>query len=218
MKITKFAQSCILIETNNKKILVDPGYIQFDESLLKDYWNNIDILLITHKHGDHFYEPAIQEIIKNEKTELYSSAEVAGMYPNTHFKIVKAGDEINQDDIKIEVVKAVHGYLPILRGAKDIIENIGYIISIEGKRVYITSDTIGFPNDYRCDILCLPVSDHGLIMGTYDGALFAKETGASLVIPIHMDNPLYPVDLVKLAKDFEGINYKVLGIMESLEV
>ena len=36
MKITKYNQSCLLIETNNKRILVDPGTIGYDESLLND--------------------------------------------------------------------------------------------------------------------------------------------------------------------------------------
>ena len=27
MKITKYPQSCLMIETNNKKILIDVGYI-----------------------------------------------------------------------------------------------------------------------------------------------------------------------------------------------
>ncbi|MBU0460828.1 MAG: MBL fold metallo-hydrolase, partial [Nanoarchaeota archaeon] len=53
MKITRFAQSSILIETEGKRILLDPGNLQYKESYLNNEWNNIDILLITHKHGDH---------------------------------------------------------------------------------------------------------------------------------------------------------------------
>ena len=33
MKITKFNQSCLLVETNNKKFLIDPGNIGYNESL-----------------------------------------------------------------------------------------------------------------------------------------------------------------------------------------
>jgi L-ascorbate metabolism protein UlaG (beta-lactamase superfamily) len=218
MKITKFAQSCILIETGNKKILVDPGSILFDKSLLDDHWNNIDILLVTHKHVDHFYEPAIHEIIKNPKTKLYSSSEVAQAYPNIPMNIVKVGDVLNDGGIKIEVVKAVHGYLPYFRGSGEINENIGFIIETEDKRIYITSDTVGFKNDYKCDILCIPVSNHGLTMGPFDAALFAKETGASLIIPVHIDNPRFSVDLQDIDKNFTGLNYKIMGIKESITV
>ena len=61
MKITRYAQSCVLIEAKGKRILVDPGVIGHDESLLED-WKDIDLLLVTHKHGDHCHEEAIKEI------------------------------------------------------------------------------------------------------------------------------------------------------------
>ena len=218
MKITKFAQSCILIETNGKRILIDPGIISYDESLPVEYWNNIDILLVTHKHADHFNEPAIKEIVKNPKTKLYSSAEVNQTFPEITMNIVKAGDVINDDDLMIKVVKAVHGYLPYLRGDSEIHENVGYIIEAEGKKIYITSDTLCFKNDFKCDVLFVPVSGCGLVMGPFEASLFAKETEASLVVPIHMDNPRFPVDLSELDSKFSDINYKVMTIKESIEV
>lgn len=41
MKITKFPQSCLLIETKGKKILVDPGNLKYKEEYL-DIWNNVE--------------------------------------------------------------------------------------------------------------------------------------------------------------------------------
>lgn len=216
MKITKFAQSCILIESNSKKILVDPGSILFDESLLSEYWKEIDIILVTHKHYDHFCQTAIIEMLKNAKTNLYSSSEVARAYPEVDMNIVKVGDEITGDDFKIEVVDSVHGYMPFLKGDSEVNEGLGYIIEIEGKQIYMVGDSICFKNDYKCDILCVPVSGHGLVMGTFEAALYAKEVEASLVIPVHMDNPRFLVDKKALNGDFEGLNYKILEIKESI--
>nr|MCW1949578.1 hypothetical protein [Candidatus Shapirobacteria bacterium] len=112
-----------------------------------------------------------------------------------------------------------HGYIPPLRGEKEISESIGFILDIEGKRIYITSDTICFKNDYKCDILALPVSGHGVVMGVFESAFFAKETGASLVLPIHMDNIVFPVNKNELIKRFEEINlsYKILETGETVE-
>ena len=217
MKITKFTQSCLLIETRNKRILIDPGSINFDESLLANGWDDIDILLVTHKHSDHFCEPAVAEIVKNPKTKLYSSNEVAQFYPGIKFNVVADGDVIDEG-AKIEVVKAIHGFLAEMDDAREVIENIGFILTIEGKRVYVTSDTISFRNDYKCDILCIPVSDHGVVMGAFEAAMIYKVTGANLLIPVHMDNPRYPVDLGVLAKDLADVNYKVLAVGESLEI
>jgi len=218
MKITKFAQSCILIESNHKKILVDPGSILFDESLLAEYWNEVDVILVTHKHADHFCVPAISQMLKNAKTKLYSSSEVARAYSEIDVNIAKVGDGINGDDFKIEVVDSVHGYTPFLKGDGEIDEGLGYIIEIEGKRIYAVGDSICFMNDYRCDILCVPVSGHGLVMGTFEAALYAKVVEANLAIPVHMDNPRFPVDFNVLRSDFKDLNYRVLDIGERLVI
>jgi L-ascorbate metabolism protein UlaG (beta-lactamase superfamily) len=220
MKITRFAQSCILIETKAKRILIDPGFLQFDDSLLENEWNDIDVLLVTHKHADHCHVPAILEIIKNPKTKFYTSTEVANQYPELSPEIVKQGDIIILDEIKVEVVKAVHGYMPFLKNGKKVNENIGFIIDDGENRAYQTSDTICFNNDYRCDVLFVPVCNHGLVMGPFEAALFAKETKAKLVIPIHYDNPKFPVDINQVKKVFEAqeINYQILDIKESIEL
>ncbi len=218
MKITKFAQSCVLIETNGKKILIDPGSIQYEPSLLEK-WRSIDLLLVTHKHFDHCNPEAIKELAKNPKVKFYTSQEVLDYYPDLKAEKVKEGDIINLGKIKIEVVRAVHGYIPILKGEKEVNQNIGFIIQGD-KRIYITSDTICFKNDYKCDILIAPVTNYGIVMGPYETALFAKETGAKLVIPSHYDNPKYEVDLKKVQQIFdkEAINYKFLNIGESTEI
>lgn len=221
MKITKFAQSCVLIETKGKRILIDPGEIQYDESLLTDYWDNIDILLVTHKHGDHCNIEVIKAIMQNSKTKFYTSQEVADKYPEiSPTKTVKAGEIIELDDIKIEVTNAVHGFQPFLKGGNEIYENIGFIVDDGKKRVYQTSDTISFNNNYKCDILLVPVCNHGLVMDPFSAALFAKETEANLIIPIHYNNPRFPADLDLVKEEFnkQGLNFKFLDIKESIEI
>ena len=99
-------------------------------------------------------------------------------------------------------------------------ENVGYIIDDGKHRFYSTSDTICFKNDYKADIVALPVTAHGLTMSSYEAALFAKELGAKLVLPIHMDNDMYPTDLNYLKENFEkfDIKYKVLNIEETIKI
>ncbi len=220
MKITRFAQSCLLIEANGKRILVDPGYVQYKESYPGNEWSDIDAILVTHKHTDHCHIDAIKEIVKNLKTKFYTSKEVADAYPGISPEIVKEGDVLTFDDIKIKVVKAVHGWIPIFREGKEINENIAFIIDDGVNRIYQTSDTICFDNNYKCNAIFLPVVNHGIVMGPWDAALFAKETGAKLVVPIHYDNPKHPADFELVKKEFraQNLNYKFLEINESVEL
>lgn len=220
VKITRFPQSCILVETEGKRILIDPGSIQYKETYPDEKWNNIDIILVTHKHGDHCHPNAINAIMKNPKTKFYTTKEVSNTYPELKAEIIKEGDIITIDNIKIEVVKAIHGYIPFLKGGKEIHENVGYIIDDGTNRIYQTSDTICFENDYKCNILFVPVSNHGLVMGPFEAAQFAKETEAKVIIPIHYDNTRFPTNLTEVEKLFKeyNINLKILEIEENIDI
>ncbi len=218
MKITKFPQSCLLMETKGKKILVDPGNLKYKEEYFK-IWNEVDTILITHKHQDHCYEEVLEKIDK--KIKIYSSNEVKTAHPTLDIHVVKEEDTINlENEITIEVVHAEHGYIPPMKTGAKVIENIGYIIDDKETRVYITSDTICFQNEYKCDILCVPVSDYGVVMGAFEAALFAKETNAKLVIPLHADSPKYPVnfDFVKKMLEENEVEYEILENEESIEI
>lgn len=217
MKITKFPQSCLLIETKGKKVLIDPGNLKYKEEYFKA-WGEADIILVTHKHPDHCYAEVLEKL--NDKIKIYSSEEVQKTYPNLKINRVKEGDEIELGDIKIEVVHAIHGYQPLLKGDKEIHENVGYIVDDGKNRLYATSDTICFRNDYQADILCIPVTGHGLTMSAFEAALYSKEVGAVLTLPIHMDNPAFPPDLEYIQEMFEKYEaeYEILENEETIEV
>lgn len=217
MKITKFPQSCLLIETKEKKILVDPGNLKYKEEYL-DIWKQADIILITHKHPDHCNNEVLEKL--NKDITIYSTKEVQEANQNLSIHIIKESDVIELNDIKIEVVHAIHGYQPLLKGAKEVHENVGYIIDDGQNRLYTTSDTICFRNEYKADILCIPVTGHGLTMSAFEAALYAKEVGAVLTIPIHMDNPAFPPDLDYIKEMFEKyeVEYEILENDESVEI
>ncbi len=217
MKITKFPQSCLLIETKGKRILVDPGNLKYKEDYF-DIWNNVDIILITHKHPDHCNTEVLEKLNKN--ITIYSTKEVQQTHTSLNINIVKENDILKLDDITIEVVHAIHGYQPLLKGAKEVHENVGYIIDDGQNRLYTTSDTICFKNDYKADILCIPVTGHGLTMSAFEASLYAKEVGAILTLPIHMDNPAFPPDFKYIEEMFNkyDVEYEILDNDETIEV
>ena len=69
-----------MIETNNKKILVDAGGLKYQDKFFGE-WKEADVILITHKHGDH----GKSDILKNINTPIYSTNEVQNTYPEIQF-------------------------------------------------------------------------------------------------------------------------------------
>lgn len=222
MKITKFNQSCLLVETNNKKFLIDPGNIGYEVSLLNE-WKDIDYILITHRHGDHCNVDAINTIAKRDNAKIYTTKEVADNTSLINPIIVKQGDIIDLENIKIEVTKAIHGFFtPMKKAGAEIFENVGYILDDGHKRLYTTSDTINFNNNYKCDILCMPFNGNGLTLGIIDGVMFAQDINPELLLPIHMEHPLPfmnpDVDILKSEIEKAGIKYKLLNVKDTIDV
>ncbi len=107
MKITKYKHSCLLVENEKARVLFDPGefsWAAFSAELKK--LENLDFIIITHQHGDHYFPEALKEIaIKN------SSAKI--ICPNVVATKLKS-DEINLDILeehelfKVELTEHAH--------------------------------------------------------------------------------------------------------------
>lgn len=212
MKITKFPQSCILIETNGQKILVDPGKTKFEDKFLK-YWKTANIILVTHRHGDHFNAEALKKL----SAPIYSTKEVQNFEPNLKMNIVKANDKFSVGKVKIEVVKAKHGYmLP----AGEIKENVGFIIDDGTTRLYITSDTIRFKNNYKADVMFADITAFDASMNLWGAVATMSEVGAKLLIVAHQDEGkmMYAKSQIEEYLKQQKINYIMPEILQTFEI
>jgi len=218
MKVKKYPQSCLLVTTAKHRILVDPGNLKYQEKFMTE-WLVADIILVTHRHADH----CNVEVIKSLNRPIYSTKEVAKACPELkNINIVKSGMKpLKIGDVSIEVVDAVHGYNPRLKHNKaEVHENVGFIIDDGETRLYVTSDTICFNNEYKADYVAAPITGYGLTMTAFETGLFAKETGAKQLIVTHLDNETYPTDVAVAEKTFQDLEvaYTIPAIGEEFEI
>lgn len=79
MKITKYVHSCLVVETDDRVAVFDPGSMStpaLDASKL----SRLDDILITHVHGDHVYAPLVKELVaKFPNVRITSTPEVADL-------------------------------------------------------------------------------------------------------------------------------------------
>ncbi len=86
MQITKIGHCCLLIKTETATILTDPGGFTTGQNEL----TGIDIVLITHEHGDHIHIDSLFSILKNNpeavvvtNTGVGKHLELAGIPSNS---------------------------------------------------------------------------------------------------------------------------------------
>ena len=150
----------------------------------------LDYLIATHDHGDHFDVGSIQQFINDgTKTRLIGPDSVINAGKElglAESKLVKLdrNEQIAVDGIKIRGVFADHGeYSP---------DAIGVIIEIEGKSIYFTGDTcyrVDFPQlvpiKDKIDLLIVPINGKFGNPDAKDASYITAWVKPQIVIPCH---------------------------------
>src|SRR3989344_9659424 len=106
MKITKYGHCCLLIEVNEKKLLIDPGSYSEIPKL-----EGIDLVLITHEHQDHLHVQSLQKIIAdNPDARVITNGSVGKILEKEEvgFDAVSDGDSHTSGGVMIEGYGKLH--------------------------------------------------------------------------------------------------------------
>lgn len=140
-----------------------------------------DLMLITHEHFDHCSPEDVAKVQGPETviiTESQSAAKLSG-----NVRAVKPGDTVTAHGVTVQAVPAYNtdkAFHPRENGW------LGFVIEVEGVRVYHAGDTDVIPemNEIEADIALLPVS--GTYVMTADQAVEAAlAIKPKIAIPMH---------------------------------
>ena len=218
MKLIKYPQSCFLLEYKNKNILIDPGKHNCKEGSKFLNLPKIDVLLVTHKHSDHFHIDIIKSIIQNSQPVIITNSECHNLLKEVDIdsQIIKPGEEIKIDDLTIKSIKQKHG-LP--KGFTDTPpEVIGFLID---DVFYHPGDSLYMKNKPWARVVAVPIC--GVVtMGPKDAIRFVREIKPDLVIPMHFEpHPLHPINDTVLFEELikkTDLKFKILKDGESITV
>lgn len=217
MKVKKFPQSCLMFESGETKILVDPGVINFEEKFLNQ-WQQADAVFVTHKHSDHIHEEAVKKL----SVPVYSTLDVQNRCQNLKINIIHAGDKLKVGNFEIEVTHAVHGFHPFMKTNGDFVEeNIGFILKAENKTVYVTSDTVCFNNNIQADIICLPVTGGCMTMTPIEAMYYTNMIKAKTAIITHLEKSFFPTQVENVKECFKqasGVKCIIPKIGDEFEI
>ena len=178
-KITINEQSSIRIATD-KTLYFDPFCLEVEP-------HDADVIFITHAHYDHFSPEDIEKVAKDDTVYVIPksmSSDLADIGIDARSIVaLSPGESANVEGYAVETVSAYNtnkSFHPKSNGW------VGYIITVEGVRVYAAGDTDATDEAkaVKCDIALLPIG------GTYtmdakEARELAKILAPSAAIPIH---------------------------------
>ncbi|MCB2184616.1 MAG: MBL fold metallo-hydrolase [Desulfobulbaceae bacterium] len=155
--------------------------IYFDPFQVSGNLDPADIILISHDHFDHCSPEDVTKI-QQDSTTIVTEPESAKKLTGT-VKSLQPGDSITVDNIKIEAVPAYNTNKKFHPQSNNW---IGFIVTIEGVRIYHAGDTDHIPEmkNFDTDIALLPVSGT-YVMTAEEAATAALDIKPQVAIPMH---------------------------------
>lgn len=198
MKITWLGQAGLYIETEGLKIVVDPYLSDSVVKVNPRNWRRVpveesflaiepDVLICTHNHLDHVDPETLPVYLGRGGSILCLAPEAAWgemkKCGGTHNYVkFNRGSQWTEGKVRFYAVRAEHSD----------VHPIGVIIEAEGKRLYITGDTLyntEIFDDVRpfcpLDAIFVPVNGVGNNMNMADAARFCEELKPRVAVPIH---------------------------------
>jgi len=176
MKIKKLGHCCLVIEENGKKIMTDPGSWTVEE---QEREKNIDLIIITHEHGDHIHISSLKKILEENPNTIIITNEGVGKLldeSGIKYEILKDKDPKDFFGVEIEACDCKHEeiYQDISR-----VKNTGFFI---GKRLFYPGDSFYNPNKL-VEILALPIA--GPWTNVKSAVDYALEIKPKVCFPVH---------------------------------
>lgn len=161
--------------------------VYFDPFHIPGAPHDADIIFITHDHYDHFSPGDIAKV-SNDSTVFAAPATMRKSFagegiPDSRVTYLKAGETATVQGLQVEAVAAYNIMKPFHPKGKGW---LGYVVTVEGKRVYVCGDTDNIPEaqSVKCDIICVPIGGM-YTMNSGSAAELIRTIKPEIAIPIH---------------------------------
>lgn len=162
--------------------IIGDKIIYVDPFRIKENKNDADIIFITHDHYDHYSLEDIEKV-KKQNTIIVMPEHLERKEDLKDAVIVMPNKKYQVEGINVETIPSYNINKPYHPKENNW---VGYILNIEGKRIYIPGDTDITEENMKiqCDILFVPIG------GTYtmnyeEGAKLTNIIKPKVAIPVH---------------------------------
>jgi|AntRauTorcE11897_2_1112592.scaffolds.fasta_scaffold00085_4 L-ascorbate metabolism protein UlaG (beta-lactamase superfamily) len=206
MNVTKYPQSCLLIEDSGTRIVIDPGTL-FTAKYERGDLGELDGVLYTHIHADHLDE-ALAKMFADESIPLYGNQSVVNMLDQT-VNLLDDGDIETIGAIEVEARDLPHC---LTHNGQSGPQNTGFIIN---GALFHPGDGVSV-GGVDVENLAAPIAGPSISPRTaFD---LAQQVGADTIIPIHYDYWLQNPEVIKSKFEADGLTVHVLDNGESVDL
>lgn len=219
MQITWYGHSCVGIETQGTKILIDPFFTGNPQASISAEEVEADYILLTHGHGDHYGDTT--SIAKR------TGATVVGNFEVGNYALAQGVEHVHQMHIggsfafpfgRVKMTIAHHG--SSMPDGSYGGNPAGLLLTIEDKVIYHAGDT-GLFYDMKLigeagiDLAILPIGDN-FTMGPEDALRSVQFLTPKRVLPVHYNTfPVIEVDAQAWVNDVKAHTEADAFLMES---
>lgn len=178
MKVTKYPQSCLIVEKEGSRIIIDPGAFVEGGGFTVEDLGDVDGILLTHEHQDHADPGLVERLAGDRNIPVVGNESTKQLLGDIVTTMVGDREELTVGGFRITAHELPHCDLPDGSSGP---QNTGYIV-----------DGILFhPGDgvkteaVSVRAVAAPVA--GPDVSPRDAFDLAKSVNAKLLIPIHYD-------------------------------
>lgn len=182
MQITHFGHSCLLVETDGKRILFDPGAFSHGFEGLRD----LDAILITHQHPDHVDIGRLPDLVAAnpdavrfadpQTVDQLNMDAVAGRW-----SAVDPGSHFDLGEVSLRVTGGRHA---VIHPDLPVIDNVAYVLDTPDRRGAFMhpGDSFYIPAE-RIDVLALPSAAPWMKLS--ESVDYLRAMAPRVAVPIH---------------------------------
>ncbi|MBX4210902.1 MBL fold metallo-hydrolase [Candidatus Parcubacteria bacterium] len=210
MKITKIGHCCLLVEEKELRILTDPGTYSDGQNEIK----NIDIVLITHEHADHFHIDSLKIVLSNNpQAKVITNTAVGNLLDKEKipYEKLEHGGTLTVKETLLEGFGEKHG---LIYKTIPPVQNTGFFIA---NRLFYPGDAFINPQK-PVEILALPIA--GPWMKISEAIDYALEVAPKIAFPVHdgiLKNPGMMNRLPPQILEPKGIKFAPLDLEKEYE-
>ncbi len=177
MRITKYPQSCLLIEKDSKRLLIDPGSFVTQQHSVDDLLP-LDAILITHEHPDHADPSLLQSLVDKVKIPVIANESTARVLGPVVTRAIHDKEEFEVAGFKVMAADLPHC---LMVDGSEGPQNTGYLIDT----TFFTPGDGTDIDSIKAKNAAVPIA--GPDISPHDVYHLIKQIGCTTVIPMHYD-------------------------------